>query len=241
MKHFIKILLRENLFKSDAQLPPDVMKKITQEVKAAFEKEQEKKAEIEGQIDRFNAYLKDERAQKDPSIIDAIKKIVKEKEQELKNYNHTYENILAYYIRQYKHMIDREKAEDDYRKEMQSKGITKERIIDLFVTALEGGSNYWYDIQNVPKDVQYNVEYNDISIAEAIADYVLNGGYIQFNDIENEDEVLGYVDMDKLLDAINLLKKDYPDVYDNIVMEYDDANDADIFLQLAVMGEVQFG
>jgi hypothetical protein len=47
--------------------------------------------------------------------------------------------------------------------------------------------------------------------------------------------------MDKLLDAINLVKKDYPEVYENIVLEEYDAEDADIFLQLAVMGNVVFG
>lgn len=122
-----------------------------------------------------------------------------------------------------------------------NKTFSKEDIEDLFVTALEGGSNYWYLIKNIPKEIRYQVKELKQPLAEAIANHVINGGYIQFFDVENQDELLGTVDMDKLLDAISLLKKDYPDTWNNIIDENADANDADIFLQLAVMGDVVFG
>jgi hypothetical protein len=47
--------------------------------------------------------------------------------------------------------------------------------------------------------------------------------------------------MDSILEAITIIKKDYPDVWENILDEQYDANDADIFLQLCVMGEVVYG
>jgi hypothetical protein len=47
--------------------------------------------------------------------------------------------------------------------------------------------------------------------------------------------------MDSLLDAIQKLKDEYPRVYENIIDEEYDAEDADVFFQLAVMGEVTFG
>jgi hypothetical protein len=47
--------------------------------------------------------------------------------------------------------------------------------------------------------------------------------------------------MDKILEAISLLKEDYPEAYENIVLEDCDGDCADTFLQLAVMGEVVFG
>ena len=46
--------------------------------------------------------------------------------------------------------------------------------------------------------------------------------------------------MDKLLDAINIIKNKYPDNYSNIINENDDADDADIFLQIATMGKIVF-
>ena len=80
-----------------------------------------------------------------------------------------------------------------------------------------------------------------MATSEAIGEYVLRGGNIQVNDAEEEEDVLGTVDMDSLLDAIQKLKDDYPRVYENIIDEEYDAEDADVFFQLAVMGEVTFG
>jgi len=47
--------------------------------------------------------------------------------------------------------------------------------------------------------------------------------------------------MDKILDTIPVLKKNYPKIWENILLENADAGDADVFLQLCVMGDVVFG
>ena len=56
-----------------------------------------------------------------------------------------------------------------------------------------------------------------------------------------EDTKLGIVDLDKILEAITLIKKEYPNIWENILLENADAGDADVFLQLCVMGEVVYG
>jgi hypothetical protein len=152
-------------------------------------------------------------------------------------YNFISKNYLSY-----------KRYEDERIKARENKVFGKEDIINLFVDALEGGSNYWYHIRNIPKDVR-----RDIPLSEAIGEYILNGGYIEFYDAEGEEydddsmdiysdkDLLGTVDINSLLDAINKIKHDYPDVWENILDEQYDANDADIFLQLCVMGEVEFG
>jgi hypothetical protein len=43
------------------------------------------------------------------------------------------------------------------------------------------------------------------------------------------------------LDAIQKIKAEHPNVYNNIIDEDYDADDADVFFQIAVMGEVTFG
>jgi len=76
-----------------------------------------------------------------------------------------------------------------------------------------------------------------------------NGYYDISGDLKNEKEYqedlektkLGYVDMDKILDTIPVLKKNYPKIWENILLENADAGDADVFLQLCVMGDVVFG
>jgi hypothetical protein len=137
------------------------------------------------------------------------------------------------------------KAYEDYEREKiesrKTKKISKENIIDIFVTALEGGSNYWYYIPTIPNGVRDIMDETGMATSEAIGQYVLKGGYVQINDAEDEEEVLGNVDMDGLLDAIQKVKTEFPDVYNNIIDEEYDADDADIFFQIAVMGEIVFG
>ena len=119
--------------------------------------------------------------------------------------------------------------------------LTKEMIVNLFVTSLEGGSNYWQYIKDIPNEVRNIQKTKNLALSEAIGEFVLIGGKIYIYDIEDEDELLGYINMDKLLDAINVMKEKYPSNYENIITESDDADDADIFLQIATMGEVVFG
>jgi hypothetical protein len=116
--------------------------------------------------------------------------------------------------------------------------ITKEQIIDVLVTALEGGSNYWYLIKDLPRELESD---ESMGLSEAIGDYVLRGGEITIYDLEDEDEELGELNMNKLLEAITIMKTEYPDIYQNLVNDEYDANDADVFFQVAVMGEVTFG
>jgi len=152
-----------------------------------------------------------------------------------------------------------------YRDEALNRKLTKEDIINLFVTALEGGSNYWYYM-----DLPDNIKSYGQSISEAVGEYILQGGKIHFYDDELRSEImynlkrgeytiegdiidqkrfnedidetyLGFVTMDKILEAITIIKKEYPQIWENILLEQEDAGDADVFLQLCVMGEVVFG
>jgi len=154
---------------------------------------------------------------------------------------------------------------DKWVKEALNRKLTKDDIIDLFVTSLEGGSNYWYYIE-LPEDIKSYGQYK----SEAVGNYILQGGTIQFYDVEEYREIkrnlvdgeytikgdvidqnhyneavenakLGYVDMDKILEAITIIKRDYPEVWSNILLENADAGDADVFLQLCVMGDVVYG
>ncbi len=152
-----------------------------------------------------------------------------------------------------------------YREEALNRNLTKEDIINLFVTALEGGSNYWYYM-----DLPDNIKSYGQSISEAVGEYILQGGKVYFYDNELRSEIirdynrgeytiegdiidqkrfnedidetyLGFVTMDRILDSITIIKKEYPNIWENILLEQEDAGDADVFLQLCVMGEVVFG
>lgn len=119
--------------------------------------------------------------------------------------------------------------------------ITDEQINDLFVTALEGGSNYWYYIPRETRDIIK--EHSDKEFfSERFADVVLNDKYvIPVRDTEEPDEVLGFVDKESVQEALNLMVKDHTKHIEMINEGNYDAETADIFLQLCVMGEITFG
>lgn len=121
-------------------------------------------------------------------------------------------------------------------KELQRE-LNRQDIIDLFVTALEGGSNYWYKMDVPQKARVASGEF----LSEKIGNFILGGGKVYFYDAENPKELLGFVNMDKVLDAISSVKKGYPHIWERILLGNADASDSDVFLQLCVMGEVVFG
>lgn len=156
---------------------------------------------------------------------------------------------------------------EKWEKEQLNRKLTKQDIIDILITALEGGSNYWY-LMDLPE----NIKSYGQSTSEAVGEYVLRGGSIDFYDKEEyydvrralkngdynigdsddmideksykediENTKLGHIDMDRILEAITIIKKDYPNVWENILLENADAGDADVFLQLCVMNEVVYG
>jgi hypothetical protein len=198
------------------------------------------KAELEAMKSRLDALRAD--GKMDDSIESVMGEYTKQKERELSYYsNAKIDGYLHSMINNYRLA----KAQKDYENEKierrKTKKITKENIIDLFVTALEGGSNYWYFLPSIPEGVREIKAETGMATSEAIGEYVLRGGYIQVNDAEEEEEELGTIDMDSLLDAIQKVKEEYPNVYENIIDEEYDAEDADVFFQIAVMGEVTFG
>jgi hypothetical protein len=275
MKKIIKKLLRESLASEeydDSMFSPAEKKKILKAAKDSYESVLERIKKNLKELEPYLDVVENIKASKDFDDDDK-KRILKYIEKEMLDNKRKYEDTLALYNRYindkenvlksfYKtelvsadglgYRIMREKQKSDNLK----KNLSKEDLIDLFITALEGGSNYWYYIKHIPDDVKYAIEHLGSSGSEAITNYILDGGKIYFYDIEEvdvhddtdalsvEDDdkgYLGYVDLDTILEAITILKRDYIDSYHNILDDSYDANDADIFLQLCVMGEVVYG
>jgi len=124
--------------------------------------------------------------------------------------------------------------------------LSKQIQFDLLVTALEGGSNYWYflpDLSKIP-DVAQSPETKGFEkcLAARIWDAVQNGEKITVTDIDgDENEPIGYVGLHELNRADELFLKEFPEAYGDAITENYDADTADIWFQLVVMGEVIFG
>lgn len=238
----VKKVINENV--DTEGIPQEDLDAMTAEAQKLVNNSKEKgealKAELESIKSRIST-LRDE-GKVDDSIEKVMGDFIKQKEIEIGYYDRaSVDSYLQSMIFDYK----RKKAEEEYQAEKierrKTKSITKEDIIDILVTALEGGSNYWYFIPTIPNGVREIKNEMGITTAEAIGQYVLKGGFVQINDAEDEEEVLGNIDMDGLLDAIQKIKSDYPNIYENIIDEEYDAEDADAFFQIAVMGDITFG
>ena len=107
------------------------------------------------------------------------------------------------------------------------KEIPNEQIIDMLITAFEGGSNYWAIVDS----------YQPSRWAEQIKSGRMK---VKVYDREEQDDLLGTITEQSIRKAIPLMVEDYPESYTRWMTEQYDADDADIFLQLATMGEVVF-
>lgn len=126
-----------------------------------------------------------------------------------------------------------------------NQSIDRDTLENIFVTALEGGSNYWYYIptesilairQAVPKSVD---PYLSTAILKAILDHDVD---VQVCDAEDEDEVIGLISkstmqqrLQKMWDSPNreILKAE--------IDGQGDADTSDVVLQYIAMGEVVYG
>ena len=260
MKKIIKKLLREGL----EELTPEDLEQINQivnrEMIQAKEQQEKLKDELETTHKVLDSILTAMASGKLEAVpTDYVLNLKKDKENrihQLEKYIKNWGNVNREEIfnRLKTQYLANKKYEEERLRARESRTFGKEDIIGLFVTALEGGSNYWYNIKHLPKEVLYNIKERGIPTSEAIGEHILNGGYVQFYDVEGDEyddddytekhsdnDLLGTVDMDSILEAITITKRDYPEVWENILDEQYDANDADIFLQLCVMGEVVFG
>ena len=124
--------------------------------------------------------------------------------------------------------------------------IPRQVLEDIFVTAIEGGSNYWYFLSDeavakIRKAVSVESEpYLSIAISKAILDF---GVDVPINDAENEDEVLGTISKTTMQDRLQLLSDDahYKYALESELNEEGDADSSDIVFQYLSFGKVIFG
>jgi hypothetical protein len=123
--------------------------------------------------------------------------------------------------------------------------MDRQLLEDIFVTALEGGSNYWYEINSanhnkvrkaVPKSDDY---YFATAMLTAILDH---GIHVEIHDIENPDEVLGTLSYELMAERMKKLANDK--VYSWALTAHEDENGdaetADIVFQYLVIGDVWY-
>jgi len=136
-------------------------------------------------------------------------------------------------------------VKEELTKASQEVEIDKEILEDIFVTAIEGGSNYWYYIpQSTVLSVRSVVSKEkerclSVAIFKAMYDFDVD---IVINDIENPNEILGVISKKTLQRRLQSLLKDaeYRYALEEEMKEQGDADTSDIIFQYLTMGEVVF-
>lgn len=117
--------------------------------------------------------------------------------------------------------------------------ITKEKVFDLLVSAIEGGSNYWYLFDK--EACQTIKSYEGECFVDRLWAALLDGRFIPVHDVIEEGKKLGELSLPSIEYAKLLIVDQYPYHYADIITENDDATTADVFFQLAVMKDVIYG
>jgi hypothetical protein len=127
------------------------------------------------------------------------------------------------------------------------RAVSDNALNDILITALEGGSNYWYLLKDEACDIlsQYRLDNDGCKRcpSERMLPAIIAGEKIPIHDCEDPDHILGEVSLESLKIGINKMiadKRTEVDLFFNEDADYD-ANDADVIFQYIVMGEIVFG
>ena len=132
---------------------------------------------------------------------------------------------------------------------------------NLLISALEGGSNYWCIarpktpsaealriFEKIERSDECDEGMKGLAMSELIARYVWAGGRVEFQGAENT----GYVeydnessvwefDLDGVMRGFKLMQETQPRHWSDFKRDNADADTADVWFQLALMGEITFG
>lgn len=123
--------------------------------------------------------------------------------------------------------------------------VSREVLEDIFVTALEGGSNYWYFLsEKAVKKIRKAVpKSEDPYLSTAILKAIEKGVEIPINDAEDEEWEIGTLSIKSIQDGLQKLSESSQRWALERHMNEDrmDADSADVVLQYMIFGEVIYG
>lgn len=126
--------------------------------------------------------------------------------------------------------------------------IPHKRVSYLLISAFEGGSNYWYQIEGYeePHATPIWVQKDDLTQFKHAWYALAPGGGIKVSDLRGQDgdrsrTTVKTLRIADLLRGLQLMAQQYPQQFADFREENDDAETADVFLQLCVLGKLVYG
>ena len=122
-----------------------------------------------------------------------------------------------------------------------SNRLTNQQLEDLFVTAYEVGSSYWCGISNEELKRARDGYKSDetLSPSEFLFAALLAGEEFEFYDQESDDNWT--LTLDKIKEGTEKFALDCPEHYADALAESGDAETADAWFQVCLIGEITFG
>jgi hypothetical protein len=122
--------------------------------------------------------------------------------------------------------------------------LTDQQREDLIVTALEGGSNYWYFLSDaavsiVEKATWHYKKGTPFSIRFWVA--IKNGAVIPIHDAEDEKTKIGEISLASIEKGEQLLADKHFHYLSDILTENGDAATGDAWFQYCSLGELVYG
>lgn len=117
--------------------------------------------------------------------------------------------------------------------------ITLEQISDTLCSALEGGSNYWYFIEEAISPCRWFYSSHDNPNKHYYQDYALNpGGALIISDEEEGEKYR--LDLQAIQRGLQALAEKYPHRLAEMKFDEGDAETGDVFLQCCLFGDVTY-
>jgi len=117
--------------------------------------------------------------------------------------------------------------------------FSKQQREDLLVTALEGGSNYWYCLGDISRQIKDFLP--DQPTAIRLLEAVYNNKSIPVFDLENPTELLGELSLETISKGEQSMFENSPEYYNQVIEDGWDADTADVWFQYVILNEITFG
>ena len=112
---------------------------------------------------------------------------------------------------------------------------------NLLTGAIEGGSNYWYWLGEDACKIMRKYKAKHEPLVAYFFRALQEGESIPVRQDDDEGDILGYISMGSIEKAEVLMATKYSHHYADVLLGNDDATTADVWFQLAVMGEIVYG
>jgi hypothetical protein len=113
--------------------------------------------------------------------------------------------------------------------------FSDERIEDLLCGALEGGSNYWYNITGEVNPTNFKYPHPHLKLP------MTEGCGLLIGDVEDAEIEPKLLNRESLAKGLKTMAEKYSHHFKNFMEENDDADTSDVFLQCCLFGEIVYG